>query len=95
MGLLVAAGCGGSDDDEGDENVSPAEACAHLHELCPGFPVSEDECTESASSAAPQDELDCVGNADSCREAVVDCLGYTEPQYEQIAALGQMGGAAN
>lgn len=87
--------CNGDDEEDAHDPMTPAEACTHLLEICPGFPLSEDECVERADAGAPQSELDCVGSAANCREAVVDCLGYSEEQYQSIAAQGEMGGAGN
>lgn len=90
------ASCGGGKDEDGGKDFSPSEACENLYELCPEFPLAEEECVSRAESGAPQRDLNCVGNSADCYEAV-ECLGYTREQYDAAVAAAQMnmGGAEN
>jgi len=87
LGLLLV-GCKNASDQNDD--VTPEQACAQLFELCPEFPLPEEECVARAEAGAPQRELNCVGNSDDCYEAV-ECLGYTPEQYDAAVLAAQMG----
>lgn len=92
VGLLGAA-CSGSEDKEEQRDASPEEACAAIYDMCPGFPLPEEQCVAAAEMDAPQDDLNCVVAAGDCHEALVECIGYSEDQYEAYVNASSMGGA--